>query len=322
MKPWLKGIISAALLALLFLVLPWDQVREAVGRVPLDVWLVVLGGFIAGHTLGVAKWRMFVNAARADLGPVDAVLCYSAGLFANLCLPSIVGGDVLRIAIAGRITRRPEAALWGGVLDRLTDLMAMALLVLVGGLLATGHVDGWFSQVLVVALVVGVVLVALAVPFVLRRRLAEWPRRVRRPISRALVGLRRLWRRPAVALAGLGCSLTIQGTFVLLNAWLGRSLGIEVPLAVWFLVWPLAKITALLPISLGGLAVREGTLAGLLLPFGVPAAVSVVCSLLWQSVLIAGGLLGGLLWLVLSQRRRFLLGSPSDQVDAARQVTT
>lgn len=322
MSPWLKGAISAGLLIILLVVLPWDQVRAAVGRVPLEVWLVVLGGFLAGHALGIAKWRMFVNAARARLGRADATLCYSAGLFANLCLPSIVGGDVLRIALAGRITRRPEAALWGGVLDRITDLLALALLVLVGGTIARGHVEGWFSQVITVGLVVGVALLGLATPLVLRRPIAHWPRRLRRPIGRGLVGLRRLWRRPTVAVAGLALSLTIQGGFVLLNAWLGRSLGIHVSLAVWFLVWPLAKITALLPISLGGLAIREGSLAALLLPFGVPAALSVVCSLLWQSVLIAGGLLGGAIWLVLSQRRRLLLGNVSQQLDAARQVTT
>jgi uncharacterized membrane protein YbhN (UPF0104 family) len=84
---------------------------------------------------------------------------------------------------------------------------------------------------------------------------------------------------------------------------MGRSVGIEVPLAVWFLVWPLAKIASLLPISLGGLAVREASLAALLVPFGVPVARSVVCSLLWQTVLIAGGLLGGLTWLILSRIR-------------------
>jgi uncharacterized membrane protein YbhN (UPF0104 family) len=87
---------------------------------------------------------------------------------------------------------------------------------------------------------------------------------------------------------------------------------------VWFLVWPLAKLAGLLPISLGGLAVREATLAALLAPFGVPIALGVVCSLLWQTVLIAGGLLGGLAWLGLGRRgpdaaaplRDLKLGSP------------
>jgi uncharacterized membrane protein YbhN (UPF0104 family) len=140
-------------------------------------------------------------------------------------------------------------------------------------------------------------------PFALRRPLARWPRRLRRPLGRSLVAVRRLRRNPGTAAAGLGLALVIQSGFVLANAWMGRSIGIEVPLAVWFLVWPLAKIASLAPISLGGLAVREASLAALLLPFGVPVARSVVCSLLWQTVLIGGGLLGGLVWLVLARVR-------------------
>jgi uncharacterized membrane protein YbhN (UPF0104 family) len=306
-KPWLKALVSAVLLVALLVILPWADVRLALGRLPPRVWLGVLGGFVAGHLLGVFKWRLFVNAARAGLRPADAVTCYSAGLFANLCLPSIIGGDVLRIALAGKLTRRPEAALWGGVMDRLTDMLALTILVIIGGTLARGHLTGWLGQALTVAIVVGLGFVVLALPLALRRPLKQWPRRLRRPVGRGMVGLRHLWRHPGIAALGLILSLTIQGGFVLLNAWLGRSVGIEVGLAAWFLVWPLAKIAALLPISLGGLAVREGSLAALLFPFGVPAAVSVVCSLLWQTVLIAGGLLGGLVWLVLGRRRHLTL---------------
>jgi uncharacterized membrane protein YbhN (UPF0104 family) len=321
LKPWAKAAVSIALLALLFVLLPWGQVRDALVRLPARVWVGVLTGFVLGHALGVVKWRLFVNAARAGLGAADAALCYCAGLFANLCLPSIVGGDLLRIGLVTRITRRPAAALWGGVMDRITDLMALAILVTGGGLLTRAGTTGWIGQALTVALVVVLGVSALTIPLTLRRPLARWPKKARRPLGRGLVGLRQLWRRPAIAALGLAFSLTIQSTFVLLNAWLGRSIGIEVGLAVWFLVWPLAKIAGLMPISLGGLAVREASLAALLLPFGVPAAVSVVCSLLWQTVLIAGGLLGGLVWLVLQQSRRVPAASVDTPLTVSRTGT-
>lgn len=318
MKVRAKAAVSVALLALLFFLLPLGQVRESLGRLPAAVWLGVLAGFVAGHALGVAKWRLFVNAAGGRLARLDAALSYSAGLFANLCLPSIVGGDLLRLGLAGKLTRRPEAALWGGVMDRVTDLLSLAILVTAGGLAAGRLAEGWLREVLTVAALVALGLALLAVPFVVRRPLARWPRRLRRPIGRGLVGLRQLRRRPRVAAAGLALSLIIQGGFVLLNAWLGRSIGIEVGLAVWFLVWPLAKIASLVPISLGGLAVREASLAALLLPFGVPVAQSVVCSLLWQTVLIAGGLLGGLIWLVLHRTRRITFSAAGGHLTVSR----
>jgi uncharacterized membrane protein YbhN (UPF0104 family) len=302
-KLWTKLLVSATLLALLLLLLPRQQVLDALGRLPPGVWSGVLACFVAGHALGVAKWRLFVNAGRSHLGRLDAALCYSAGLFANFCLPSIVGGDLLRMALAGRFTRRGEAALWGGVMDRVTDVLALAILVSAGGVLAGGAPGGWQANVLVATAVAASVAGLAVLPLALRRPLARWPRRLRRPLGRSLVAGRRLRRNPDTAAAGLGLALAIQSGFVLANAWMGRSIGIEVPLAVWFLVWPLAKIASLAPISLGGLAVREASLAALLLPFGVPVARSVVCSLLWQTVLIGGGLLGGLVWLVLARVR-------------------
>ena len=318
MRPWAKAAISIGLLALLFILLPWSQVREALGRLPPRVWLGVLAGFVLGHAVGIAKWRLFVNAARGGLRRIDAALCYSAGLFANLCLPSIVGGDLLRLGLAGKLTRRPEAALWGGIMDRLTDLLSLAILVTAGAILVRTRVEGWLSQVMTVGFAVGAGVLLLLLPLAMRRPLARWPRRLRRPVGRGLVGLRQLWRRPGAAAAGLGLSLSIQGSFVLLNAWLGRSVGIEVDLAVWFLVWPLAKIASLMPISLGGLAVREASLAALLLPFGIPVSRSVVCSLLWQTVLIAGGLLGGLIWLVLHRSRHISFRAANGHVTVSR----
>lgn len=310
MKVWLKVLVSGGLLALLFILLPWEEVRGAFLRLPPGTWFIVLAGFVAGHSVGVAKWRLFVNAGHAALRARDAVQCYAAGLFANLCLPSIVGGDVLRAAMAARITRRPEAAFLGGVIDRITDMVAMVILVALGGALSRTTVPGWGAQAIAVALVLGAIVTAIGAPLILRLPVSRWPRRLRRPVGRSLVALRRLARNPGAATAALGLSLTIQGSFVLLNRMLGHAIGIEVPVAVWFLVWPLAKIASLMPISLGGLAVREATLAALLAPFGVPFAVGVVCSLLWQTVLIVGGLIGGLAWLVLDRTRTDPAGNP------------
>ena len=67
------------------------------------------------------------------------------------------------------------------------------------------------------------------------------------------------------------------------------------PLAVWAVAWPLAKIAAFLPVSLGGIGVREAALTGLLATFGVDPALAVAQGLLWRSGLMALGLLGGAL---------------------------
>ncbi len=302
MRVWAKAAVSVGLLALLFVVLPWQDVRAAIDRLPALVWFGVLAGFVAGHVAGAVKWRLLVNASRGRLGAEDAARCYAAGLFANVCLPSIVGGDVLRAVLAGRATGRPEAAALGGIADRVLDMTTMAVLIAAGALAARETLPGWAAEVVTVAVVVTGGTLLVFSPLVLRRPLARWPRRLRRPVGRAMVSLRHLARNPLSATAGFAISLGLQAFFVLLNAWIGAAVGIHVALPVWFMAWPLAKVAGLMPISLGGLAVRDATFGALLVPFGVAMATGVVAHLVWQSVLIVGGLLSGAVWWLLSRR--------------------
>jgi len=300
MKLWLKILTSVVAMTLLFALVPWQEAQRAGSQISLVVWGAALCGFMTGHSLGVAKWRMMVNAGRPGLRWLAAARCYAAGLFANLCLPSIVGGDVLRAALAGKASGRPESAVLGGVADRVSDLVVSGLLISVGGLLVGGALSGWQAQLVSLSLPISFGVGLGCLPLVFQRRLSRWPSRYRRLIARSLIALRRFWRNPHIALRALLVSFVVQSGFVLLNAWIGRAIGIEVPLAVWFLTWPLAKVAALAPISLGGFGVRDATLAALLVPFGVPPALSLVASLIWQSVMIAGGLLSGLVWWRLS----------------------
>ena len=190
----------------------------------------------------------------------------------------------------------------GSVADRLIDIAGLALLVGGGVVVAGAELTGWGAPL---AGLLGILLLGLGFllfPLVLRRPVAAWPARHRRRIGRGLVALRHLARRPSPALLALALSLAMQAVFIVVSAWLGAAVGAEAPLWAWFIAWPLAKAAGMLPVSLGGLGVRDAALASLLVPFGVPAAVGLVASLAWQAVLIGGALVGGLLGLTLRPR--------------------
>lgn len=317
MKILARVLVSAGVLTALLLLLPWNEIRSAVTRMPLLTWSAVLGGFLVGHSLGVVKWRMLLNTGRSNLALLEAVRCYAAGLFANLCLPSIVGGDVVRATLAARATGRSEAAVLGGIADRMIDLLALGSLLVAGGLAAGLALPAPGSRALSAILILAATSAGVLIVVAVRRPLRSWPQRIRRPIGRSLVALRRLGKARGTAIAAFSVSLLIQGGFVLLNAWIGRSIGISVPLSTWFLVWPLAKLAGLLPVSLGGLGVRDATLGGLLVLAGVPLATGVVASLIWQSILIASGLLAGVGSYVLTRHvhgRRALGGELSPDI--------
>src|SRR5260370_17844912 len=112
-RVWLVIILrwAAALIVLGVLLhfLPLQPLRAAIARIPASRFLAVLLGYLLTHCIGVGKWRMVVNAAGAQLDFATSAQCYFGGLFGTLFLPSIVGGDVGRLAVGIRRSPRPAA---------------------------------------------------------------------------------------------------------------------------------------------------------------------------------------------------------------------
>jgi len=102
-----------------------------------------------------------------------------------------------------------------------------------------------------------------------------------------------LWRRPWLTLAGLALSLAMQTGLIAPSAWLGVGCGLHLPARVWLFVWPLAKLSGFVPVTLAGIGSRELVLPALLASFGADPAAAASVGLALDAVLITGSLVGG-----------------------------
>jgi uncharacterized protein (TIRG00374 family) len=283
-------------LGLLLHFLPVAPLRAALARVPLTRFLAVLIGYLLAHAIGLAKWRMVVNTAGAQLDLATSAQCYTGGLFGTLFLPSIIGGDVVRLAVGLRRSPRPAAVLTGNVADRFLDVAAQAGLVLLGLFLLPGSLP---SQLQIPSrgtsfVLGGVILAVLALAYFLQRPLLGGRSiHFRRRLARLRHALRSISRRPQILILGWLLGTFIQSTFLILTALLAVSCGLVLPLRVWLFAWPLAKLAAVLPLTQGGIGVREAALVALLAPFGAAAPLVLAAGLVWEGVIIAGGLIAG-----------------------------
>lgn len=282
---------TAAIFAVILSIVPLRDVTAAMARTGVPRWLAVAALFALGHTVSALKWRGLVRAAGVPLPVVDALRAHAAGLFANSWLPSIVGGDVVRAAWVARAhgLTAPAAA---GLLDRVLDLLALLLLASIG-LLGAGEAAGAAGGVLRAAALVLLLGLAAGVAAVFFLHADRVPSALEGPVTKLVAVRGELAGHPGAALRAFLLALVVQGSFVGLNAWIGAAIGIELPFAVWLLAWPLAKLAALAPVSLGGLGVREAALTALLAPFGALAADTVGQALVWQSVIFGVGLVAG-----------------------------
>jgi glycosyltransferase 2 family protein len=294
---------SAIMLALLLLVVPFDDIMAALRRVPPGVWVGALGGYLLAHMVGVCKWLLLINTAGAGLGFLQAVRCYYYGLFGNVFLPSVVGGDVVRAALAMKFARSSHGLLLGSFADRLIDTIGLAAVAGIGALLLPTALDPQSRDVFIgiavvfVLLGVGGVAALLLLPVV--RKLSFKRRRL---LIKVRTAFRELSRRPGRVVSAMLLGMLLQVLLIALNVWLGEAVGIRISFVVWLVVWPLAKIAALLPLTQGGIGVREGALVILFQPFGVSAAAAMATGLIFTAVVMTGGLLSGVGAFLLGRR--------------------
>jgi uncharacterized membrane protein YbhN (UPF0104 family) len=143
----------------------------------------------------------------------------------------------------------------------------------------------------------------LALMFRLRKRiLAGRSMRFRRRLARLRYAVRSVSKRPRALVLGWLLGTCIQTAFLLLTAELATFCGLALPLRAWLFAWPLAKLAAVLPLTQGGIGVREAALVGLLAPFGAPGHLVLAAGLVWEGVVIAGGLVAGAVAFVLGRR--------------------
>jgi uncharacterized membrane protein YbhN (UPF0104 family) len=307
----LRLAVSALVIAALFQFVSWRTVGAALRNVPPSLFALVVVGFLVSHVVGTLKWRLVLNAAGARLTVPAALECYSAGIFSNVFLPSIVGGDVLRAILAGKRSGRMEAAVLGGAADRLLDVAALGALAVGGGVLVGFRAPGAMRTLIALAIGLGVVAAVALVPLVVRRPLRKWPKKIRRRVALVLIALRRQRRRPSALVLAFLAACAIQAALTLLNVPIGKALGIEAPLSAWFFAWSLSKVASLLPVSLNGLGVRDAAFTAIFVPLMHGSldvegkrGLAVASSLAWQGTLLVSSLVCGLAWAWLRRRSR------------------
>ena len=290
---WLVRLaISALVLTVIFHLVPFETVVREARKLSPALWLGGLAAFLFGHALSAAKWRMLIGEG---VSYPQAFRAHLAGLAANLCLPSVAGGDVVRAGLVYRQAKDPARLTAGSVADRLIDTLGLGLIAVIGSLAAFGLGAAAGSNLILIASAVAAgVAATLGVVLVASRLLARrtFAGRLGRLLASAAAAVSNLAREPGRLAACLILSLGIQTIFICINIAFANAAEVQAPASAWFFAWSSAKIIAIAPVSLGGLGVREASTAVLLKPFGADPAQVIAIGLIWQTLLYASGLIG------------------------------
>jgi len=294
-----RMVISVGLLAFVFSTIGLDRIWRIIITAEPAPLLVALGLAVLGIVVRAVRWRVLLAALDLHIPLGRLIYIYFVGAFFNTFLPTGFGGDVVRVLELAQDTQA-TLALGTVVVDRLTGLLMLFALALLA-LPFTFELlppQAWLA--IGVTAASGLLVGLLILQGGWLRRLGSW---LPGPLS--LTGEGSLARAYAAITAcgwqavskALFISLIFNLILVLENLLIARAVGMDLGIAYFFVFVPLLSLTLMLPISIGGLGLREGVAVVLFTQVGIDEAVAVAYSLTVWAITRVAGLFGGVLLL-------------------------
>lgn len=251
LKLTVTGVLLCASLLLVDFETMVESVRQAdIGVLSVSAVILLLGGFA-----GAASWFCILRMRLPTIRYREVAASHWCGMFFNSFLPSNVGGDVVKGYLMARESGQTGFVVTSLLADRVLNLF---ILLCIGGfaaLLQFGH--PWFAVFFLLLLTALLAAVLMSIGR-LRARLQRWPHTGLRGKAAELIGpMCELAATPRVLVPMLLTALVSQMLKIWHNAFVIRALGLAMPtLCVWYVI-PLFGFVSALPVSIGGLGLRE-----------------------------------------------------------------
>jgi glycosyltransferase 2 family protein len=283
----LRGGLGLALLASFLWFYGTTRILVVLARERPDFFAASVALYVAGQVMCSYRWQLLARLNGLSGRWREYLTYYFIGMFTNLFVPGLIGGDAARSTYLGMRHRRMSPAIASVVADRGIGLVALFWLAAVAA--STVASVRLPPSLVRGAVALGLILLLgyLAAPIfaVQARRLGGHLGRIVEPLIPYL-------ERPAALLPAILLSLVLQASLAVCQYLLALGMGLQIPLSGVLLVVPMANVVASIPLTLNGLGMREGAYLVLFGMAGVAHQDAIALGLLWFSSTMVGGLTG------------------------------
>jgi glycosyltransferase 2 family protein len=299
-----KFLVSALLLTILFWHVDRLSLFHTIQVLPLKVFLGCASLYILGYLISTFRWQRLLLAEGIRLPFWRLTLVYFEAAFFNLFLPTLIGGDLIRGYTIYRITQGHDASVASILADRISGFAALVGIAVIALGLAYRQIRD--PQVAGMILTVTIAFIVM-ITVLLHDRMKEGVSGLLRIVGltrfqaklRGMVEALQRYSRHRRALGqAIALSVLLQALIIVTYYLIAAGLNLGIPIAYFFLYVPLITFAAMLPISVAGLGVREGSAVYFFAKAGVGAAAALTMSLVWFSLTLVVSGLGGLAFLL------------------------
>ena len=263
----IKIVISVSLIYYLLYKIGFGKLIEVYYEIEFGWIIFALLLVTVSNLLGVIQWRLLLKSSKVEISYQKTLNYYFIGLFFNNFLISLLGGDIFRVYDISKHSGKNSTAISTVFLDRLIGLMAMAFLALVFGVISvkifnSGYI--LFPVSLFFLFLLFVVLFFYFKNFAKKfQSISEriLPNFIFQKLREIYNGINYFKNHRMLILLLLLDSIVIQLLRISTHYVAALSLNVneQYNISIWyfFIFIPIIFIVSLLPISIGGLGVRE-----------------------------------------------------------------
>lgn len=249
-------------------------------------FLAVVVTYVAGQVMSAWRWSL-LGAILKIPAPFIDYLCYAfIGMFTNVFVPGLLGGDALRAVYLGRRHQRLADAIASVAADRIVGLIGLFWLAASAAAALSVELP---RSVTLPTIAIGAISLAGFVALPLIGMLAA---RMPARIAGVAATIAPYFDRPLTMMPAIGLSVALQLSLAICQWILARGLGLSAPLTLFVLCVPIANVFASLPVTLNGLGVRETAYLMLFGMAGMAKADAIALGLLWFASTALGNLTG------------------------------
>lgn len=275
----LRFAVAAAALYLAFRKQNLADVSKVLLGLNLWVFAAALGIYIISQLIFVSRWYLLLWVQSIRIGFWPAVRLHFLGLFYNNCLPSAVGGDLLRAWYVTRHTDKKLEAALSVFVDRVVGTIGIAIMAFFSywfipadGLkkrLSSQTIGGNFFHYLVeykwgILAAAAVLVIAIAAFIIttkgrlmLHRSYGFVREHSAVVISKVHKAIRIYYNKKLALALALLLTFACQGTFIIGLLLIGLKIGMTAPVKYYFIFFPISWLLGTLPISVGGAGIME-----------------------------------------------------------------
>ncbi len=298
-----KLVVSAGLLAFFLARIDFSQFWGTLRNADLGYVSIALVMYLLGQVISAMRWAVLSRPLGFHLRLTEMTVYYLIGMFFNLFAPGTVGGDLSRIFYLTREGQKSGAESWGAatlratvsvVADRAVGMCVLVWLGTAGLLLFSDYAIPPTVRGVTFALAAGLLIGGLCLPLITR----FLPNDSHPLVGKLRVALESYGRKFRAIPIAMALSLAVH----LLQTWMhlimGKALNMDLPFSFCLILYPLVGTFAAIPISFGGIGLRESGFMFLLGALGFASEKGIAFGLLLFIIIALDSLLGGVLFLV------------------------